>query len=63
MSGRRPLLAHKRENDMADHLIPFTEQEVADLMELIDFAVGEYVHYSERQRWEALYERLKSYND
>jgi hypothetical protein len=47
---------------MADHLIPFTEQEVADLMEAIDLAFEEFVFNSKRQQWAVLYERLKSYN-
>jgi hypothetical protein len=46
---------------MANHLIPFTEQEVSDLMEAIDVAVGASVHDSERQRWAVLYERLESW--
>lgn len=48
---------------MADHLIPFTEQELADLMEAIDFAIEASAQDSEQQRWIALYDRLKSYND
>lgn len=47
---------------MADHLIPFTEQELADLMEAIDFArVQIRPRDSEWQRWALLFDRLKSY--
>lgn len=46
---------------MADYLIPFTEQEVYDLMEAINLAIGASVHDNERQQWAVLYQRLESW--
>ena len=53
---------------MADHHIPFTEQEVDDLIKAVDEASGELCcgdNFPEAnaqwERWQKLYERLLSY--
>jgi hypothetical protein len=59
-----PNASHILETAMADHLIPFTEQDVEDLMIAVDYSIGEPIYEDEqRQRWRNLYERLKSYAD